>query len=157
MPAREKYPQAAATMHPARSPTTTAQDFMIGLPKRSERMIVTKTRNPRPTNSAEPQGSGLGATLLGQSWKGPEVGRLEQVPDPPAQFWKPDLMRLMPISATVGPVTMGGKIFLSHVGLVKDSPISRSAHMAAVPMIAPINHQPQPLRLRPHGFQCCLP
>ncbi len=75
--------------------------------------------------------------MLGQSWKGPDVGLLEQVPDPPAQPWKPDLMRLIPISATVGPVTIGGKIFLSHVGLVKEAAISSKAQMAAVPMMAP--------------------
>ncbi len=67
MPALLKYPQAPATMHPIKSPTITAQDFMMGLPKRSEMMMVAKTRKPRPINSAEPQGSGRGAALLGQS------------------------------------------------------------------------------------------
>jgi hypothetical protein len=51
-----KYPHAAATMHPTSKPTTTAHDFMIGDPNRSARMMDTKTRNPRPINSAEPHG-----------------------------------------------------------------------------------------------------
>ncbi|KAG9680124.1 hypothetical protein KCU87_g127, partial [Aureobasidium melanogenum] len=56
IPLRSKYPHAAATIHPTSKPMTTAQDFMIGLPKRSVKMMLTKTRNPSPTNSALPQG-----------------------------------------------------------------------------------------------------
>lgn len=72
-------------MHPTSNPKTTAVLFMIGDPKRSQRMIVTKTENPRPRNSALPQGRGCGAEFEGQSWKGPDVGREEHVPLPPAQ------------------------------------------------------------------------
>lgn len=41
------------------------------------------------------------------------------------------------MSMTVGPVTRGGKIFLSSLGDVKDMRISRRAQTMAVPMIAP--------------------
>ena len=46
IPDAEKYPVAPAMIQPTRRPTTTAQDFMIGLPKRSQRMMVTKTEKP---------------------------------------------------------------------------------------------------------------
>ena len=85
MPEALKYPHAAATIQPMSRPTTTAQDFMIGDPKRSARMMETKTRKPRPMNSAEPHGSACGASLLGQSIYGPVVGRAAQEPLPPAQ------------------------------------------------------------------------
>ncbi|KAH0238469.1 Xanthine/uracil permease, partial [Aureobasidium melanogenum] len=75
IPLRSKYPHAAATIHPTSKPMTTAQDFMIGLPKRSVKMMLTKTRNPR---------------------------RDEQLPLPPAQSWKPELINDTPISMTVG-------------------------------------------------------
>lgn len=42
-----------------------------------------------------------------------------------------------PMSMTVGPVTIGGKSFLSVFGGMKESAISRRAQVAAVPMIAP--------------------
>jgi hypothetical protein len=61
IPERSKYPQAAAMIQPTRSPMTTAVDFMMGLPNRSQIMIVTKTENPRPMNSALPHGRGRGA------------------------------------------------------------------------------------------------
>ena len=69
----------------------------------------------------------------------PVVGLALQLPLPPAQFWKPDLIRLIPMSATVGPVTSGGKIFLRILGLVNDIPISSNAQRDAVPRIAPID------------------
>ena len=52
--------------------------------------MVTKDKNPSPMNSGEPQGSGRGALIVGQSWKMPEVGRLEQSFEPPPQFGIPD-------------------------------------------------------------------
>lgn len=75
--------------------------------------------------------------MVGQSWKMPVVGRETQEPLPPAQFWKPDSIRLTPISMTVGPVTRGGKIFFRIRGGVKDMRISRRAQTQAVPMMAP--------------------
>lgn len=74
--ARGKYPQAPAIMHPTSRPRTTAHDFMIGEPKRSHRMIVTKTENPRPMNSALPHGRGLGAKIVGHNLNIPVVGRV---------------------------------------------------------------------------------
>jgi hypothetical protein len=62
-----KYPHAAAMIHPIRRPMTTARDFMIGEPKRSQMIIVMNTEKPNPINSAEPQGSGWGAAFEGQS------------------------------------------------------------------------------------------
>lgn len=137
IPASSKYPVAPAMIHPTRSPTTTAVDFMIGDPKRSQMMIVTKTLKPNPMNCADPQGRACGALVVGHNLKIPVVGRVLQVPELPAQFWNPDLMRFVPMSRTVGPVTSGGKIFFKYLGLVKDIPISRRAHRAAVPRIAP--------------------
>ena len=116
---------------------TTAVDFMMGAPKRSQMMMVMKTEKPRPMNSALPHGRGLGALMLGHSWKRPEVGIDLQSPEPPAQFWKPDCTSLTPMSMTVGPVTRGGKIFLRMRGLVKAMKTSRRAQQAAVPRIAP--------------------
>jgi hypothetical protein len=63
MPERSKYPQAAATMQPTRRPITTAVDFIIGLPKRSHKMIVRKTRKPRPMKEALPHSSAWGASM----------------------------------------------------------------------------------------------
>ena len=124
-------------MHPTRRPMTTAVDFMMGAPKRSQRMMVRKTEKPRPMNSALPQGSACGALMLGQSWKRPVSGRLAQALEPPAQFWKPVSMRWMPMSMTVGPVTSGGKMRLRMRGGVKDMRISRSAQTHCVPRMAP--------------------
>lgn len=78
--------------------------------------------------------------MLGQRAKKPSSGRVEQVPEPPAQFWKPEVMRLMPIRVTVGPVTIGGKIFLSSLGGQKLIKISISAQQHWVPRIAPVEH-----------------
>lgn len=70
IPDGSKYPHAAAMIQPTRSPTITEtedmkfstqtimrygisenlRDFMIGEPNRSDRIIVTKTENPRPMN-----------------------------------------------------------------------------------------------------------
>ena len=41
IPDRSKYPHAPATMHPTSRPRTTAQDFMMGEPNRSHRMMLT--------------------------------------------------------------------------------------------------------------------
>lgn len=45
-------------IHPTKRPTTTAQDFMIGDPNLSQRMIVKKTEKPSPMNWADPHGKG---------------------------------------------------------------------------------------------------
>lgn len=50
---------------------------------------------------------------------------------------KPVSIRLTPISITVGPVTIGGKIFCRTFGGKKARPISRKAQQAAVPSKAP--------------------
>jgi hypothetical protein len=84
-PDGSKYPQAAAIIQPVKRPITTAQDFIIGEPNRSQRMMVMNTEKPSPMNSADPHGRGFGARIVGQSRKSPSVGRVLQVPDPPAQ------------------------------------------------------------------------
>ena len=75
--------------------------------------------------------------MVGQSLKIPVVGKVEQVPLPPAQSWKPDLMRETPMRVTVGPVTSGGKNFLRYLGEVNDMRTSSKAQQHDVPMIAP--------------------
>ncbi|KAH0357933.1 Xanthine/uracil permease, partial [Aureobasidium melanogenum] len=61
----------------------------------------------------------------------------EQLPLPPAQSWKPELINDTPISITVGPVTMGGKIFFKIFGGVKLIRISRRAQTHEVAISAP--------------------
>ncbi len=46
-------------------------------------------------------------------------------------------MSLIPINATVGPVTNGGKIFFRSLGLVNESAISSKAQRDPVPIKAP--------------------
>lgn len=130
IPLFEKYPVPPAIMQPTRSPITTLVDFIIGLPNLSHRMIVRKTENPSPINSADPQGKACGASLLGQSIV---VGNLEHSPLPPAQFLKPLPMSFTPISMTVGPVTIGGKIRWRMRGGTNERPISRRAQRHDVP------------------------
>jgi hypothetical protein len=55
-------------------------------------------------------GSGFGAVMSGHKRKKPSVGRVLQRPEPPAQFWNPERIKFIPMRATVGPVTRGGKI-----------------------------------------------
>jgi len=64
--------------------------FKNGEPKISVRMMETKDRNPKPINSGDPQGSGRGAEVVGQSWKIPLVGKSWQPFEPPPQFGMPD-------------------------------------------------------------------
>ncbi len=110
---------------------------MIGAPNLSNKIMLMKTENPRPMNSALPHGRGCGAKFVGQFWKMPEVGLPKQLPAPPAQSWRPDWIRETPISVTVGPVTMGGKSFFSRAGVMNERPISNNAQREAVPRIAP--------------------
>lgn len=67
----------------------------------------------------------------------PVSGRAMQLPDPPAQSSKPEVISETPMSRTVGPVTTGGKTFFKILGEVNDMRISRSAQTQAVPRIAP--------------------
>lgn len=75
--------------------------------------------------------------MSGQSMKNPSAGREEHKPAPPAQLSKPVWMRWTPMSMTVGPVTMGGKIRCRTFGGMKEIDISVSAQMAQVPINAP--------------------
>ena len=61
-----------------------------GEPNISVRMMLMKDRKPRPMNSGEPQRRGRGASVVGHSWKIPDVGRLWQSLEPPPQFGIPD-------------------------------------------------------------------
>lgn len=137
MPARLKYPQAAAMMEPTRRPMTTLVDFMMGDPKRSHKIMVTKTEKPRPRYSGDPQGSACGAVMSGHFAKNSSGFASAQSPDPPAQFLNPDWIRLIPINMTAGPVTMGGKSLSIIFGGRKERAISNRAQTAAVPIIAP--------------------
>jgi hypothetical protein len=56
-------------------------------------------------------------------------------------------MRVTPISMTVGPVTMGGKIFWMYRGGMNEINISTKAQQAAVPIMAPY----------PSGQGSCVP
>ena len=122
-------------MHPTSRPTTTAQDFMIGDPNRSQRMMVTKTRKPSPMNSGLPHGSACGASGVGHRARAD--GFMPQLPEPPAQSFMPLSMRLAPISRTVGPVTSGGKMRFRMRGLRKERPISSREQRHDVPNRAP--------------------
>jgi len=84
-------------------------------------------------NSADPQGNGCGALIVGHMAKIPSTGLLAQRPLPPAQFLNPVAMSFTPMSNTVGPVTMGGKIFLSNFAGKKERPISSNEHNMEVP------------------------
>ena len=85
-------------MQPTRRPMMTLVDFMIGDPKRSQRIMVTKTEKPRPRYSGEPQGSACGAAMLGHLAKNAVGEASAQGPEPPAQLLKPLLMRYTPMS-----------------------------------------------------------
>ena len=74
IPVSSKYPVAAAMMQPTRRPMTTAVDFMMGAPYRSDRMMVRKTERPRPRYSADPHGSAWGARMFGHLAKKSVVG-----------------------------------------------------------------------------------
>jgi hypothetical protein len=88
-------------MQPVRRPRMTLVDFMMGEPNFSHRMMVRKTRKPRPMYSALPQRRAWGAAMLGHNWKKPSSGWPAQRPDPPAQFWKPVPIKWTPMSMTV--------------------------------------------------------
>lgn len=111
---------------------------MMGDPKRSHRTIVKNTKNPRPMNSALPQGRACGAVAEGQRAADPPAAAFEkQEPAPPAQSSKPLSIRLTPIKSTVGPVTKGGKMRLRISIETNERPISRRAQRQDVPKIAP--------------------
>ena len=85
------YPAAPATMHPTARPTMMLMFLRNGEPKSSVRRILTNERKPRPMNSGEPQGSGRGARVVGQSWNMPLVGKFWHPFDPPPQSSAPEL------------------------------------------------------------------
>ena len=60
-----KYPQAAEMIIPTIRPSTTAHDFINGLPKRSIIMIEIHTLNPSPMNSGRPPRKSM---LPGVTW-----------------------------------------------------------------------------------------
>ena len=83
-------------------------------------------------------GSGLGAKIVGHSWKIPLSGRFLQSLLPPPQFAIPDSpISDAPIIKMTVPVTMGGNSLLSTRGLAKDMPISRNEQMSEVPRTLP--------------------
>jgi hypothetical protein len=136
-PEPSKYPVAAPMMQPTNKPMITLADFMIGEPNRSVRRIVRNTENPRPMYCADPHGRAWTAVILGHLAKNSVGFKSEQGPDPPAHPLKPEPMSSTPMSMTVGPVTIGGKIFCKTFGGRKESAISTSEQHAAVPKRAP--------------------
>ena len=115
----------------------TLADFIIGDPNLSMSKIVTKTENPRPIYSALPHGKACLARMFGHFAKKSVGVASEQGPEPPAHPWNPVPIRLTPMSITVGPVTIGGKIFCKIFGGRKEMRISSSEQHAAVPSNAP--------------------
>ena len=106
-------------------------------------------RKPRPMNSAEPHGSGLGALIVGHSAKRlmtdvtiafrricgtyPVSGRDRHALEPPAQLTKPDLpIKDAPMSRTTRPVICGGKTRLRILGGTKARPICQEASAVAL-------------------------
>lgn len=69
------YPTAPATIQPIASPTMILMFLRNGEPKSSVRMMLTNDKKPSPINSGEPQGNGFGASVVGQSWNMPLVGK----------------------------------------------------------------------------------
>merc|ERR1712000_174035 len=98
--------------------------------------MVTKTEKPKPRNSADPQGRGGGALISGHIANSPSVAVI-QTPLPPIQLEKPDLMSLIPMSMTVGPVTIGGSTRSKNLAGMNEIRTFRRAHTADVPMMAP--------------------
>lgn len=84
-------------------------------------------------NSADPHGKACGAVISGHSLKNPDSGLAAQSPLPPAQPLNPLEISLTPMSMTVGPVTIGGKIRFKTFGGVKERAISRRAQRHEVP------------------------
>lgn len=84
-------------------------------------MMVMNDKNPRPRNSAEPQGRGCGALIEGHMAKRPVSGRERHAPLPPIQLSAPlSPTSLAPMSRTTVPVTTGGKMRLRIRGGTKD-------------------------------------
>jgi hypothetical protein len=123
-------------MQPTNNPITTEVDFMIGEPNRSHKIMARKTEKPSPRNSADPQGRGWGALILGQRANNPSVAVI-QAPLPPIQLEKPDFISLMPMSITVGPVTIGGSTRSKSFAGIKETRTLMRAHTADVPSMAP--------------------
>jgi hypothetical protein len=112
--------------------------FINGEPKSSVIIMVIKERKPRPMNSADPQGRGLGAKIVGQRANMPVVGLVAQLLLPPPQSRMPeDPIREAPIIKTTVPVTMGGNIRCKMRGGIKDMKISRKEHIMDVPSTIP--------------------
>jgi len=132
------YPAAPETMQPTASPTMMLMFFKNGEPNISVNMMLTNDRKPIPINSADPQGRGLGANIVGHSWKMPLVGRLRQSFEPPPQFGMPDdPIKEAPIIKITVPVTIGGKIRWRTRGGINDMKISKKAQTKDVPKSIP--------------------
>lgn len=88
--------------------------------------------------SEDPHGSACGAVISGHLAKNAGGFVSAQGPAPPAQLLKPEApIKSTPMSKTVGPLTIGGKIFCSNLGGRKEMAISTNEHRAAVPIRAP--------------------
>lgn len=74
--------------------------------------------------------------MLGQRANKPSVAVMHP-PLPPIQLEKPDLMSLIPMSITVGPVTIGGRTFSKNFAGIKETRMLIKAHTAEVPRMAP--------------------
>jgi hypothetical protein len=131
------YPAAPATMHPTANPTMILMFLRKGDPKISVRMIEMNDRNPRPMNSGDPHGRGLGAKMVGHSSKMPDVAVAHPL-DPPAQLGAPDEpTREAPIRSTTVPVIIGGNRRLRVLGGRKAKNTSNREQMIDVPKTFP--------------------
>jgi hypothetical protein len=103
------YPAGPATIQPTANPAIILIFLRNGEPNNSINTIVTNDKNPRPINSGEPHGRGLGAKMVGQRAKMPVGFGSEQELEPPAQLGAPEEpISEAPIKRMTIPVSKGG-------------------------------------------------
>lgn len=100
---------AAAIMHPMIKPTTTEIFFRKTDPTSSITTIVKKADAPRPKLTGPPHAQPWGADVFEQSMYRPLLGLLMHRPEPPAQFFIPDVNNVAPTTTKTMPVTTFGK------------------------------------------------
>ena len=103
-------------------------------------MMVMNERKPSPRNSAEPQGSGCGALMVGHMANRPWAGLERHAPLPPIQLSAPlSPTSLAPMRRTTTPVTVGGKMRLRMRGGTKLIAIGLREEDRAQRQLGPVN------------------